>query len=185
VDITPLIGILGAVVGGCIGLLGQRMNLKEQRRKDLRERVAEFLREVDLLANHSDRLRLAALVPDATRVAEVIPELRQAQSQAHHCAQYLDLTAPWLLQQYVRDVWYAADGLQTATLDFWTARGADRAVLDANYALAKGDLATHRAALVRHLRPSIDDMPWWARRPFRFAVSRWRKWRGLPAMNLR
>lgn len=183
-DITPFVGIVGAVVGGCIGLFGQRMNLREQRRKDLRERVAAFLREIDLVILNSDRFRLAALGTDRSRVGELIPELRQSVGQAHHNAQYLDLTAPWMLQQYVRDVWYAADGVHTASLDFWYA-GAPEDLLEANYNTAKGDIVTTREALVRHVRPSINAMPWWARRPFRGAVQRWRKLRGLPAMNLR
>lgn len=183
VDITPYVGIAGAVVGGGIGLFGHRMNLKEQRRKDLRERVADFLREVDLLALNTDRFRLAANASDRSRVTALIPELREISGQAHHCAQYMDLTAPWLLQQYVRDVWYGVDGLHTAALDFWLA-GAAADQLEANYTTAKTELATRREALVRHLRPSINGMPWWTRRPFRGVVARWRKFRGLPTMNL-
>lgn len=186
-DFTPYVGIIGtivgALIGGTIGLLGHGLNLREQRRKSERERVADFLREVDLVALQADRLHLAARASDRLRVEAIIPEMRDVIGKANHCAQYLDLTAPYLLQQYARDLWFGADGIYTASLDFWFA-GASQDKLEVNFTLAKEELATRREALVKHLRPNVNRMPWWTRRPFRNVVALWRKWRGLPAMNL-
>lgn len=186
-DLTPYVGIIGTVVGaligGTLGLLGHRLNLREQRRKSERERVADFLREVDAVALQSDRLRRAAKVWNRAGVEAIIPDLRETLGKANHCAQYLDLTAPYLLQQYSRDLWFGADGVYTAGMDFWLA-GAPQEQLDANWGLATTELATRRAALITHLRPNVNRMPWWTRRPFRNVVALWRKLRGLPAMNL-
>jgi len=33
-DLTPWVGIIGAAIGGSIGLIGQRMSIREQRRRD-------------------------------------------------------------------------------------------------------------------------------------------------------
>lgn len=160
-DLTLFVGILGAVVGGVIGLFGHRMNLLEQRRRGQRERVADLLRDVDRLNIQADRLRLAAKAMDSDRVTGILPELRETVSMAQHSAQYLDLTAPYLLQQYSRDLWFGADGLYTASLDFWNARlSVPVATLEANYGTAKSELDVRREALIKHLRPKVNSMPW-------------------------
>jgi len=94
VDITPFVGILGAIVGGSIGLFGQRMNLREQRRKELRERVVDFLRAADRIVDLTFGSERPDLEQDPTAAKEARERLDALFENFHDTTQHLELIAP-------------------------------------------------------------------------------------------
>lgn len=162
-DITPYIGILGAVVGGSIGLFGQRMNLKEQRRKDLRERVVNLLRDADRIDVLSVRCMNVIRAGKHKRFIEMLPELGEATRGTRHHKQYLDLTAPWILRYWVGELQAATTRLSSAAMD--RSEADDPETSEKEYEAASARFTEARNGLVQHLRPDINDVPWWTRKP--------------------
>ena len=93
-EITPFVGILGAVVGGAIGLLGQRLNIREQRRKELRERVVDFLVEAAQLYKFASSL--PSPMPDfkTEEGAKVWDDLEARLWILRKANQHLELVSP-------------------------------------------------------------------------------------------
>lgn len=90
-DLTPFVGIIGAIVGGCLGLLGQRMNLGEQRRKDRRERVASFLDAADAMDRAVRNLAEAWAVEDQASITKALDKISDLYPKVGHHGQYLEL----------------------------------------------------------------------------------------------
>ena len=162
-DITPYVGILGAVVGGSIGLFGQHMNLREQRRKDLRERVVNLLRDADRIDVLSVRCMNLIRAGKQERFVDLLPELGEATREARHNRQYLDLTAPWILRYWVGELQAAATRLCSAAMD--RSEADDPETSEKEFEAASARFSEARSGLVQHLRPDLDDVPWWTRKP--------------------
>lgn len=165
---TPWVGIIGAAVGGSIGLIGQRMNIREQRKRDLRERVVDFLREADQLRALAVRCMDSARKDDSGHVQEYQFEMRTVLENVEHRKQYLDLTASWMLRYWVGQVFGAAVSLCGCTFERVKDGGAES--VDATFEVATKSYKAMRSNLVSHLRPDIDDLPWWTRRPYLSAI---------------
>lgn len=162
-DIMPWVGILGAIVGGSIGLLGQRMNLKEQRRKELRERVVDLLRDADRL------YELLHHIPPMHRVVDrqsKLTKIKEAAENLGHSDQHVELVAPWRLRQLTarmeRAVLTVLE-IQTAASDETRDDAQD---YESQRAVAIEAFDKARTDVVLYLRPGLHDRPLWTRKPF-------------------
>lgn len=166
-DITPLVGVLGAIVGGAIGLLGQRMNLNEQRRKDQREKVVELLREADLMWLRSDRCI------EATKLSELkqaVGDLIPLSTEVSHRAEYLNLTAPWKLQQAALRFYEATQDLVSEALKVSNPTDGQKSPGNEDYFRARKVFFAAREELIRKARPDIYRGPWWTTKPWNWLV---------------
>lgn len=151
-DITPLVGILGAIVGGGIGLLGQGMNLREQRRKETRERVVDFLIAADELKQLGYN-RAHATDPSSESV-ESVDDYAVKMARFQQTLQYVDLVAPVSLCRQ-------ADALAGAVLAVcrigYTEVGSEKDDLSL-FAAAMDTYHQQRRRVVTYLRPYLQQM---------------------------
>lgn len=173
-DWTPFVGLFGAVIGATIALLGQRMNIKEQRRKDLRERVVDFLRAADELGTTSSSYMSAVRERNTTRAENVLISMRPQNIEIDHRKQYLDLSATFILRYWVNQLHAQTvvlcglalkRGQLSRVLDS-VETSAAVAAIDAKFEDERAEFERLRTNLVHYMRPDIDVVPLWARKPW-------------------
>jgi len=161
VDFVPFVGIIGAVVGACIGLLGQGSNRKEQRRKDLLERIASLLKACDDVHLSARRLKRLVRLQNKEKAREVAGDLTAAIGEVGHQAQYLQLTAPYKIRVKVEELANASTDVSRAA-DVWVHDNSGGPSED--FKIAGQRYLEHREALLEHVRPDIHRKPWWVRK---------------------
>lgn len=138
------------------------MNLKEQRRKDLRERVVNLLRDADRIEILSGRCMNLIRAGNGERFRSLLPELAEAARETRHSRQYIDLTASWILRYWVGELQAATARLCSAAMDRFET--GDPETHEEDFEAARARFAEARIGLVQHLRPDINDVPWWTRK---------------------
>jgi len=150
------------------------MNIKEQRRKDLRERVVDFLRAADELGTTSSSYMSAVRERNTTRAENVLISMRPQNIEIDHRKQYLDLSATFILRYWVNQLHAQTvvlcglalkRGQLSRVLDS-VETSAAVAAIDAKFEDERAEFERLRTNLVHYMRPDIDVVPLWARKPW-------------------
>ena len=162
-DLTAFVGIIGAVVGGAIGLLGQRMNLREQRRREVRERVVDYLREVDALRIASRRLTYNP-PPKQEERARLLNECNTALIALQHQAQHIEILGPSALRRVTSSLTREAVQANDVALKYLQPEGISSGQEESqSWQEADNRLGNARWALVVHVSPDLNKSHRWAR----------------------
>lgn len=160
-DATLFSGLIGALIGAGIGLLGQRMSIREQRRKEWVQRTADLLLLTDQFvgeaANFSARRRRAG----DDEVSMWLSQLTSSCQAISRQRLYLEMTAPFRLRFLVRPIEAGAQAVYqiSASMDYTGS-------LEAAHEEARTTVVRAQHALLAHARKGMHDVPWRDRKPW-------------------
>lgn len=162
-DWTLYVGIIGAVVGGGIGLLGQRMVLRAQRRKELVHLLAEFV-----LVSEGFENRARTFVPNSRGMTDEESQywmnlLNVSLGDVRGRRIYVELVAPRSLRAPVIELAEAVGALYVAIEILNRTRDGMSAVGEAH-----GKLLQAQRRLITRIQPSVTREPWRTRWPLKY-----------------
>lgn len=164
-NLTPWIGIIGAIIGaviaGTIGFAIQRMNIREQRRKDMFIRIVDFARVADDANMACSSLIDAIRTNQPDRQVAAANKLETVVTDLEYGNTYLLFTVPFKVYLHVNSLHSAAISLLALTFKFDS--NDDSETFQAEFNKARLRVTTSRIGLLSYLNPFGKPDPWWRR----------------------
>lgn len=182
-ELTAMVGLLSAVTGAGIAIWAQRANRRFQETKDLRERVACLLEEVDAAALTFDAITGQIDSPDSAvprlrTIGQDARDVADALQAARRHAQYLELTTSWAVLEHIAALINAVESMNRIAGDLVNHAedtGGARSIR------AKSEFTVDRSRLVKFIRTDKAFAPSWAKPARRFFA--WTRRRQLAAVH--